>query len=113
MATPSFLGLPTELRLRIYEYVFAADINARVIENIRHSSGSNGTQALMIPNETISLQDSIPWLRLPLVCHQIYEELQSGILNRKRDRTYSADLEVCNNPSSKVVRSVIWKRIPC
>jgi hypothetical protein len=113
MAAPSFLGLPTELRLRIYEYVFAADINARVIENIQHSSGSNGTQALMIPNETMALQNSIPWLRLPLVCRQIYEELQSGILNRKRDRTYIADLEVCNDPSSKVIRSVTWKRIPC
>ncbi|KAK5173676.1 uncharacterized protein LTR77_002357 [Saxophila tyrrhenica] len=115
----SLLGLPTELRLRIYDYVLQADINCPIVVDIVHSSDSNGTQAALIPNAEAAFSSKIPWLNLRTTCRRISHELQSYVQDsscQKNDfnRTYVLDLEVSRHyDRGPATRTVTWRSIPC
>jgi hypothetical protein len=114
----SLLGLPTELRLKIYDLILQADVDCLVVDDIHHSSDSNGTQARLIPNSKAIFSSSIPWLNLLSTCHKIETELRSHVENASGkntgNRTYVLELKVCNAYSSPVAsRTVKWRRIPC
>lgn len=116
---PTLPGLPTELRAKIYDYVLHMDVDCIVLKNIEHVTGSNGTQAVLIPNIRANVRSLIPWLNLQLTCKAIAVEMRSymkgaSFLNVELNRTYALDLEVYHNSvSSKHDRLVKWRSIPC
>lgn len=115
----SILGLPTELRLRIYDYCIHMDPICVAVKDIQHTTGSNGTQAILVPNPGLKLQRHIPWLNLQLTCRFISSELKSytsdtAFLKNKNNRTYVLDLDVyCNDRPIKSNRLAIWRSLPC
>ena len=119
MTSASFLGLPTELRLKIYEYVFHMDVDCTVIQDIKHVTGSNGTQAILVPQLPQRLSAHIHWLNLQLTCKVTASEMKSymgeaAFLNNERSRTYILDVEIYNDiMTSPPKRLVKWRGIPC
>ncbi len=114
----SLLGLPAELRLKIYDFTLLADVDCRVIDDIDHSKDSNGTHATLIPNPRADLALAIPWLNLLLTCRIISSELrsylrESACLKHNENRTYVLDLKVLGSQVQKPRRTIIWRRIPC
>lgn len=112
----TLLGIPVELRLKIYDYCLFHDDIGVAIKDIRHTTGSNGTQAGLIPNPGLKLHRQIPWLNLQSTCHFIHSELKSYMTRSKGKeyRTYVLDLDVyCNKPPVKSNRLVIWRGLPC
>ncbi|KAF7351219.1 hypothetical protein MSAN_01553000 [Mycena sanguinolenta] len=94
-----FLGLPTELRLRIYEAVFDSPLDCQVTRRIRNKPPAHTVPAL-----------PVPWLRLMLVCKAITEELRH--LHTSRNTTY--ELEIDNlDKRHRIADEVTWRRIPC
>ena len=114
----SFLGLPTELRLRIYDFVIQLDVDYKIIKDVRHSSDSSGTQATLIPEQSTDFRSAIPWLNLPLICRHVSSELQSYVTefptpDNEGNRTYVMDFEVDHPPGRKATRSMTWRRLSC
>lgn len=114
----SLLGLPTELRLRIYDFVIHSDLGYKILKDVFHSSDSNGTQATPIPEEGPDFHSFITWLNLPLTCRHIALELQSYVTQcsaseHGHNRTYVMDFEVENHVGRAATRSLTWRRIPC
>jgi hypothetical protein len=106
----SLLGLPTELRLKIYEHLILADIDCKI--------DSNGTQATLIPHSEYELSASVAWLNLPLTCKAIADELRSLVENSSPlkstpNRTYVMELNVYKVDGRKPIRTATWRRIPC
>ncbi|KAF7344624.1 hypothetical protein MSAN_01944700 [Mycena sanguinolenta] len=106
LQTPSLLlGLPTELRLQIYDGVVHLPIDCEVAR--RPSSQQPGPAQ---PAPVLS----IPWLSLALVCKTITEELRD-YLHTSGNTTY--ELEIDNtDPKQKqrsIPKTVTWRRIPC
>ena len=116
---PSFVGLPTELRLKIYDYVIHADIDCVILKDILHTTGSNGTQAVLVPVPKQNLLCHIPWLNLLLTCNRVAWEMrshmaESSFLNEEKNRTCVLDLDVYHDSeSSKPNRHVTWRSLPC
>ncbi|KAK3681529.1 hypothetical protein LTR37_020872 [Vermiconidia calcicola] len=97
----SFLGLPAELRLKIYEYLVHTDINCRILDNVLHTSGCRGTAARLILNPSATLSSSVPWLSLLMTCRDVASELNwfmndAALLNDERNRTCAT-----------------WRSLPC
>ena len=88
-------------------------------KDIKHTTGSNGTQAVLIPNQGLRLRRHIAWLNLQLTCRFVATEIRSymsenSFLNDKSNRTYELDLKVyCNTPPLKSIRPVVWRSLPC
>lgn len=115
----TLLGLPTELRLRVYDYCIHTELVCVAVKDIKHTTGSNGTQAVLIPNQGLRLRRHIAWLNLELTCRFVATEIRSymnetSFLNNKNNRTYELDLDVyCNYAPLKSVRPVVWRSLPC
>ena len=116
----SLLGLPAELRLKIYDYANHTDINCLVLENVTHTSGpSTGTRAILIRKADANLALSIPWLNLRFSCKSIQSELdafmtKAAFLNAEQNRTYTLDVEIENDDSTiKASRRATWRALPC
>ena len=115
----TLLGLPTELRLRIYDFCIHLDPLCVVLKDIQHTTSSNGTRAVLLPNPGLKLHRHVPWLNLRLTCRFIAAELESYIsdaafLKQRSNRTYELDLDVyCNDRPIKSNRLVIWRSLPC
>lgn len=113
----SLLGLPAELRLRIYQYVCHLEINCTILNNIEHYM-SRGIKARLILNQEANLGSNIPWINLSSTCRTIAAELKSymleaSFLNDQMNRIYSLDFEVYNAQSQEAIRKAIWRQIPC
>ncbi len=114
----SLLGLPTELRLKIYEYAIEIDVDCTIVSDIYHSTGSSGTQAILLPGRDFDPYRHIPLLTLPSTCRTITADLRSSLTRTvsgtcRPDRTYELDVDVENRPGQKALRSVTWRRLPC
>ena len=118
-AETTFLGLPTELRLKIYNYIIHADPECIILRDIQHVTGSNGTQAVLLGNSKANLRSHLSWLDLQLTCSAIASEIRSymtgpSFLNVEENCTYVLDLDVYNNSgSSKANRLATWRSLPC
>ena len=115
---PPILKLPTEIRLKIYDLIIHSDIDCRIINDVLHTSDSNGTQATLIPNQHAVLKEYIPWLNLQLTCRDIEAEIksfmgESSFLNRPQNRTYVLDFDVYSHAGRKAIRSATWRSLPC
>lgn len=113
----TLLGLPAELRLRIYEYVCHLEIDCTILNNIEHYM-SRGIKARLILNQEANLRSNIPWINLSSTCKIIAAELkffmlEASFLNSQINRIYSLDLEVYNAQTQDAVRKAIWRQIPC
>jgi hypothetical protein len=115
----SLLGLPTELRLKIYDLLLNADIDYRFIRDIYHIFDSHGTQAALLPDEVSKdFQSMLPWLNLSRCCRQIYYELRPDAnkcqsSSTQCDRTYELDLDVFRGHGPLALRTATWRHIPC
>jgi hypothetical protein len=103
----------------MYDYCIHTDLICVAAKDIKHTTGSNGTQAVLIPNQGLSLRRHIAWLNLQLTCRFVATEIRSymtetSFLNDKNNRTYELDLDVyCNFPPAKSIRPVVWRSLPC
>ncbi|KAJ6488006.1 hypothetical protein C8R45DRAFT_1213964 [Mycena sanguinolenta] len=95
-----FLGLPTELRLQIYDGVVHLPLDCQVARRIRGQPPAQAAPAL-----------PIPWLSLMLVCKTITEELRH--LKASEDTTYELDIDLDNSAYGSIAKTVTWRRIPC
>ena len=118
LATDSatLLGVPAELRRRIYDYVCHLDIDCNVLGNIEHYC-SRGIKARLIVNPEADLTATISWINLSLSCRKIALELNSFMLerslfNNETNRIYSLDLNV-HNAQKEAIRTATWRKIPC
>ncbi|KAF7344615.1 hypothetical protein MSAN_01943800 [Mycena sanguinolenta] len=104
LQSPSLLlGLPTELRLQIYDGVVHLPIDCPVV---RLPSSQQPAQPVPVL--------AISWFSLMLVCKTITEELRD-YLHTSGNTTY--ELEIDNtDPKQKqrsIAKTVTWRRIPC
>ena len=115
----TFLGLPTELRLRVYDYTIHTDTKCSILKDIQHISGpTKGTQAILMLNPEAKIIRSIPWLNLRLTCKTVHYELESFMadavfMNNEQNHTYVLDLDVSHQAESKPRRPVTWRSLPC
>lgn len=111
------MGLPPELRLKIYGYVCHLNIDSTILEDIEHHC-RRGTKATLIPNPKANLNISIPWLSLLLSCRTVHSELKSFMvegtfLGNPLNRIYVLELEVYNKDKKKAIRKAVWRKLPC
>jgi len=109
----SLLGIPTELRLQIYDSLMDEDVNYAVIKRWTGGHGRDGffTTATRNPEARLNL----PWLSAMLSCPTIAYEMRSLMRNRKEGdskyTTYVMSAELGNGGGD--VRDVTWQRLPC
>lgn len=110
----SMLGLPRELRLQIYEEVFALDLDHTVLNEWKDThSAEKGF--VSIPSLT-GQRLQIPWLNMMLTCRSIAYEirarmLESSFLDDPKNRTYILDLEATKGGIT--LGATTWRRLPC
>lgn len=114
----SLLGLPTELRLKIYQFVVKLDVDYVFVRDIYHIFDSHGTQATLVPNGHPDFRSAVPWLNLSLSCRQISSELRSHVQdyqssNDQVNRTYEVDLDIFRQLGERAIRTATWRQIPC
>lgn len=112
----SLLGLPPELRLKIYGFMCHVDINCTILQDIEHIF-RRGAKAKLIPNPEANLALSVPWINLPLTCRTICSELKSFMaggpfLSNEDNRIYVLELDVYND-KTKAIRKAVWRKVPC
>lgn len=115
----TFLGLPTELRLRIYDFAIHADIDCTILTDIDHTADPRrGTQATLIPNPDAKFSRAVPWYNLKQTCKSVTSELHNfmtdiSFRNDELNRTYILDLAIHNDWMSKPERALRWRHLPC
>ncbi|KAK1067176.1 hypothetical protein LTR33_011410 [Friedmanniomyces endolithicus] len=109
----SLLGIPTELRLQIYDSLMDEDVNYAVIKRWTGGHGRDGFFTTATRNPEASL--NLPWLSAMLSCPTIAYEMRSLMRNRKEGdskyTTYVMSAELGNGGGD--VRDVTWQRLPC
>ncbi|CAK4030206.1 Hypothetical predicted protein [Lecanosticta acicola] len=110
----SLLGLPRELRLQIYEEVFALDLEHAILDQWTdtHSAEKGFVSVPDLTSETLC----IPWLCLKLTCRTIAFEIrarmrQNSFLEDAEKRTYTLDLEATRR--GVALGTTTWRRLPC
>ncbi|KAK5706119.1 hypothetical protein LTR97_001105 [Elasticomyces elasticus] len=112
----SFLGIPRELRLQIYEELQEQNLECKVLKKWRGGHDSRGFYATPIRDPEARL--IIPWLSLLLSCRAIAAEMQSWIRNQAQAQgddkhsTYIMETDL-GGQESQDMGNVIWQRIPC
>ncbi|KAJ6487945.1 hypothetical protein C8R45DRAFT_262011 [Mycena sanguinolenta] len=98
-APSPLLGLPTELRLQIYEAVVDLPVDCQVARRNRNKPPVQAAPAL-----------PIPWLSLMLVCKTITEELR-----HLHTSTYELELDNLDKRyrRRRIADEVTWRRISC
>ncbi|KAJ6487941.1 hypothetical protein C8R45DRAFT_1213922 [Mycena sanguinolenta] len=94
-----FLGLPTELRLQIYDGV--VHLPLEVPRRIHKQPP--GQAAPPLP---------IPWLSLMLVCKTMAEELRHHLYT-SGNTTYELEINNLQGKHRSIAGEVTWQRIPC
>ncbi|KAF7351181.1 hypothetical protein MSAN_01549000 [Mycena sanguinolenta] len=103
LQSPSLLlGLPTELRLQIYDGVVHLPIDCQVA-----GRPSSKLQQPALPAPVLS----ISWLSLMLVCKTITEELRDYLL-ASGNTTYELDIDTLDKRHI-IADTVTWRQIPC
>ena len=114
----SFLGLPVELRLRIYQCVVEIDVDHVVLPKITTREGRrHGYRAHFDPNEYTALITQLPWINLKKTCKIIEAELASfmsakSFLDNRSNREYVLDLDLYSDDRFEFV-SATWRKVPC
>ncbi|KAK5703659.1 hypothetical protein LTR17_021935 [Elasticomyces elasticus] len=109
----SFLGIPRELRLQIYEALQEQDIGYKVLDKWRGGHDARGFYATPIRDPEARLV--IPWLSLLLSCRSVATEMQSMMRNPVQgdDKHSTYVMETDLGRQSSDMGNVIWQRIPC
>ncbi|KAF7351218.1 hypothetical protein MSAN_01552900 [Mycena sanguinolenta] len=95
------LGLPTELRLQIYDEVVLLPLDCQV------ATGRPSSRQPVQAAPTLS----ISWFSLTLVCKTITEELRDYLLT-SGNTTYELDID--NLDKRRIIAdTVTWRQIPC
>ncbi|KAK4891727.1 hypothetical protein LTR27_009735 [Elasticomyces elasticus] len=110
----SFLGIPRELRLQIYEKLQEKDLEYKVLDKWSGGFDTRGFFATPIRNAEARLV--CPWLSLLLSCRAIAAEMQSLIRNQAqgddKHSTYVMETDI-GGQESQDMGNVIWQRMPC
>ncbi|KAF7194596.1 hypothetical protein HII31_04102 [Pseudocercospora fuligena] len=111
----SFLGLPRELRLQVYQHVFDLDLDCIILDCWRDTHTQNhGFKS--VPDLNVESKLIIPWLNLMLTCKTFAVELRAAMrenrfADTKRNVTWMLDLEATRG--GMTLGTTSWQRIPC
>lgn len=95
----SLLGVPTELRLQIYDYLLDPEIAYTALTGFHKESTSFNARPIFVNGYDASLH--LPWIRLLQTCRTISDELRAHI--RKRTTVCSKANEIAVPNSTKEV----------
>jgi len=121
----TFIGIPRELRLRIYDYLRHSPIEYQVLKGFNDDFTNGGFSAKPIRAEDQHLY--LPWLNVALTCRPLAHEIQSSLISSPasatagedaerrgesadHDRTYTLSMELIRQGQ---VGQVTWTTIPC
>lgn len=114
-AQASLPGLPRELRLQIYQHVFALDLDCTILEAWKDEhTQAHGFRS--VPELNPNARLVVPWVNLMLTCKDFAIELQScmsekAFLKSEQKRTWSLDLEA--KRGGMTLGHTTWRHIPC
>ena len=110
----SFLGLPAELRLEIYERVLQLDVAYSVLNGTSEDWCAYTPYGRTLREAHARLQ--LPWQALMLVCKHVRLELRHlmqapGPISTEARFTYDAELKMSTNCYD--LERLAWRKIPC
>lgn len=103
----SLLGIPTELRLAVYDVVLNTDLDCRILEGWESGHGRQGFWSRPRRNEQARLD--VAWCNLLLTCKTIHDELEPH-MSQTLTGVYIADIE---RRSQHSLGSFTWRRLDC
>lgn len=124
-SSATLLGLPSELRLSIYDHVFQQQLNVRPIDGFRlerhYPPSPHGLQGSFVRVTDVSTQQEnfvIPWLNLTLSCKAVAQEIQQHLespsfLHLDINYTFELDLTPATGVETNSLIVAAWRRIPC
>ncbi|USW51943.1 hypothetical protein Slin15195_G052620 [Septoria linicola] len=114
-AQASLHGLPRELRLQIYQHVFALNLDCTILEAWKDEHTlAHGFRS--VPELNPDARLVVPWVNLMLTCKDFAIELRSymdekAFLESEQNTTWSLDLEA--KRGGMTLGYTTWRRIPC
>ncbi|KAM3416708.1 hypothetical protein BST61_g8299 [Cercospora zeina] len=111
----SLLGLPRELRLEIYQHIFALDLRCTILNGWRDThTQEHGFRS--VPEVNSDAEFIVPWLSMMLTCKVLASEMQSvmkekAFLHNAETTTWSLDLEA--KRGGMALGNTTWQCIPC
>ncbi|GIZ47010.1 hypothetical protein CKM354_001011200 [Cercospora kikuchii] len=102
----NLLGIPTELRLAIYDAILDADVDCDILDKWDEGFEDRGFWSRPSRNEQTRLD--LTWCNLLLTCRTIHTELESH-MSKTRTGTYVAEIE----RNSHSITTFRWRRLDC
>ena len=124
-SSASLLGLPSELRLKIYDLVCQQQLDVRPSNGFKlerhyppHPNGLQGSYVKVIHVRTRHACFAIPWLDLTLSCKALSQEIKEHMeslsyLNIDASRTLEMDLKPASQGECVSLVDVVWRKLPC
>ena len=119
----SLLGLPTELRLKVYDHAIHTDTECVVLSDVVETriceNKGRHLNAVPVPNQDADSLRNIPLVSLQLTCKTIAAETMDWLATNRahmeddQNSTYVMDLDVYGLDDGSPQRQVTWRKLPC